>query len=729
MKRHRFPVLAVLFVLPLRAPAATPFVRGDASGDSAVDIADPVKILFWLTAGARVDVPLDALDADDDGAIDFADPVVELSYLFLAGPPLPPPFPAEGFDPTTTDPHTEGDEVAASDEPLPDLAPRAISFDGDGVLSITFANEGNAEVPAGPGTISLFVDGQALRVLRLADLPDQSFRAPGITQTLRTDLRLAGSLRRVGVFLDSGNEIDELNEFQNTLTRTVTLPVAVGPDLIIRGLSLDGNGELRATLANAGPVASADGIDVALQVSVDGAVVSRSSVALRSLAAGEEIRIAPGPAVRIVEPGRVRVSLQTAVTDEIDNTNGVREATLPAGSSLAAYTALLEVPRVIENLVWEGSGGARDYEGWTPQQRDELGAAIVSLEAGETPGLSGPPALSAGAISASDAWQIYTAHVVQSLWVEVHGAVAWSLLDLPGDELRYLLDGRELVSYNPAADSYRFLVTLVGNVTAWSPRIAYEFLANMDRLRPTQLGTVLALTDWNRAHLIHTSSADVFSELFGYAGPPPVDRVLYALEGKRHKTAGCWGTSGLYAAVLRSVNIPVRRADILLLNGTHSRPEFVSIGRSMPHGDDPYNSVLLPSGSVVPSSELLYTLEEMETRFLAPGIDCDETMCNTVGEQASYNSGRDHWQLAYLYLSDTLLYQYAQYGPEYLDDSLRGPRIGGGVVEYARPYFTEAERAVMVDAARARLLEIGGGDLEEGKSIVRARYGRFGSNK
>ena len=171
------------------------------------------------------------------------------------------------------------------------------------------------------------------------------------------------------------------------------------------------------------------------------------------------------------------------------------------------------------------------------------------------------------------------------------------------------------------------------------------------------------------------------------------------------------------------------RANLNLNDAHHSRPDFVSVGLSMPHGDDPYNAVLIPSGAVVPSSQLLFTSSEMEEFFIDPMLDCNADTCNTIGEQASYNSGRLRWALAHAYLSDYLLYQYAVYGPDYLADSLRGPRIGGGVREYAKPYFTEFERGRIIADAENRLLELGDGDLENGKGIVRSRFGRFGSNK
>jgi hypothetical protein len=76
------------------------FRRGDANGDGAVDISDPLRILFALFAGAPPLACADAADANDDGAPDIADPVFLLDSLFLGAGALPLPGPGCGIDPT-----------------------------------------------------------------------------------------------------------------------------------------------------------------------------------------------------------------------------------------------------------------------------------------------------------------------------------------------------------------------------------------------------------------------------------------------------------------------------------------------------------------------------------------------------------------------------------------------------------------------------------------------------
>lgn len=82
-----------------------PFLRGDASLDGAVDIADAIRILESLFAPSGPVVQCrDGADANDDGAIDISDAIRLLSFLFGLGPPLPSPGSDDcGFDPTDDD--------------------------------------------------------------------------------------------------------------------------------------------------------------------------------------------------------------------------------------------------------------------------------------------------------------------------------------------------------------------------------------------------------------------------------------------------------------------------------------------------------------------------------------------------------------------------------------------------------------------------------------------------
>ncbi len=82
-------------------PPAPVFRRGDANGDSTVNVADPMFELGWLFASGPEPGCGDAADANDDGTINIGDAMYLLNWLFGEGPipPAPGPFRC-GEDPT-----------------------------------------------------------------------------------------------------------------------------------------------------------------------------------------------------------------------------------------------------------------------------------------------------------------------------------------------------------------------------------------------------------------------------------------------------------------------------------------------------------------------------------------------------------------------------------------------------------------------------------------------------
>ena len=87
---------------PFDHPTLRPyFRRGDANGDAAVDISDPIAVLEALFEGGVQVTCADAADANDDGQIDIADVIATLGRLFTGDPPLPSPSDrSTGPDPT-----------------------------------------------------------------------------------------------------------------------------------------------------------------------------------------------------------------------------------------------------------------------------------------------------------------------------------------------------------------------------------------------------------------------------------------------------------------------------------------------------------------------------------------------------------------------------------------------------------------------------------------------------
>ena len=76
------------------------FVRGDATGNDEVELADAISTLNHLFRAQPARPCRDALDANDDGSVDISDPTFTLVYLFLGGAEIPAPFPIRGADRT-----------------------------------------------------------------------------------------------------------------------------------------------------------------------------------------------------------------------------------------------------------------------------------------------------------------------------------------------------------------------------------------------------------------------------------------------------------------------------------------------------------------------------------------------------------------------------------------------------------------------------------------------------
>lgn len=78
----------------------TTFVRGDATLNGGIDVADAIFVLAYLFSGGANPMCPDSADANDTGAIDVGDAIFMLDFLFGGGSLPPYPFPVPGLDPT-----------------------------------------------------------------------------------------------------------------------------------------------------------------------------------------------------------------------------------------------------------------------------------------------------------------------------------------------------------------------------------------------------------------------------------------------------------------------------------------------------------------------------------------------------------------------------------------------------------------------------------------------------
>ncbi|MDE0960405.1 MAG: Ig-like domain-containing protein [Planctomycetota bacterium] len=76
------------------------FIRGDATCDGAVNIADVAAIAGYVAGAGSTPVILDTADIDDNGVVHIGDAVLLASFLFSGGTPPAIPFPNAGTDPT-----------------------------------------------------------------------------------------------------------------------------------------------------------------------------------------------------------------------------------------------------------------------------------------------------------------------------------------------------------------------------------------------------------------------------------------------------------------------------------------------------------------------------------------------------------------------------------------------------------------------------------------------------
>ena len=142
------------------------------------------------------------------------------------------------------------------------------------------------------------------------------------------------------------------------------------------------------------------------------------------------------------------------------------------------------------------------------------------------------------------------------------------------------------------------------------PATSWAFLQQQRLLASSRLETFVALVGWGRnlTHFAGPVSRQNFREHWGYDGDMPVARALTGTrytgtvfasmpgyDAVRHYTAGCQGTAGLFASVLRAANIPVRLRSVSNDSTPHATILFLSEDRALSHGDDPYS--LLSEGA------------------------------------------------------------------------------------------------------------------------------------
>lgn len=378
------------------------------------------------------------------------------------------------------------------------------------------------------------------------------------------------------------------------------------------------------------------------------------------------------------------------------------------------YLPLLRNASFRAQMVFVDGAGTRAYDSWPDEDKLLLREFLYLLETDRELPVSGPPALTSDRyMSLCDAKKIYLAHVAQSLWIEAGGRVPWRLTGATAAHLEHLFDMRRLLQFTSGAGrGHSFEFGVMGGVTQWSPAIAYDFLQSNGMIRADPWQTIQAVTEWCRANLFHiigymydneggpfASQADQWEYIYGYRGLPLVDKMLHPLPGRRSITHGCWGTDGFLAALLRTVNIPVRHGRSNFSGAHHSRAEFFTVGQNLAHGDDPYNGWVRLGHNNVPIHRIF-----RDNASLAAEIDSPAPLPGkTVPETASFYHGRRSVTLAVEFKTNYLL----RYRCMDRAAGLTGHAMN--VWQQLHEYYTDAEIDAIVAECDAAIAAIPGG--------------------
>jgi hypothetical protein len=311
------------------------------------------------------------------------------------------------------------------------------------------------------------------------------------------------------------------------------------------------------------------------------------------------------------------------------------------GQLLVAWTAWPEERKAalrdaFRNAMLWHANGLVDYQGPTFNE---------PIENQEAPFFAQQPIVRTALDEDTQAWPLYVATTGHILAAEIFGYVPWTIRDMSQESLTALLSGAGPGDY---AQFYRdfndgtYYDTIYPGFGVWGestpahPAYTYKFLVDNNLIGATQTETIERVLDWARWNLWHFGGNYTWDNVFhtwGYYGDVPVARVIEGTVlthpyyqqsdhpwGKEphHWTAGCYGTSRFLVNVLRLANIPVKflqedKNDVPL--GGHSTAHFLTIGRYMSHGDDPY-SALSRGFEPFPARQLLIDQTMMNDWFV-----------------------------------------------------------------------------------------------------------------
>lgn len=390
---------------------------------------------------------------------------------------------------------------------------------------------------------------------------------------------------------------------------------------------------------------------------------------------------------------------------------------------------------IFREMIWQSSTSASSII-YSQQKMQALAHYVALLESGQQfPGSAPPPGFDVPwgerldstkkFYTEGEALSMWLPHLALSLYIEVNHLVPWSILGYNEYQRSFLLDSRKFINYQslPSGSAYSFALTwengggLTG-ITDWNPFYSYNFLESNSMIQPTQRDTIYALTQWMRENLYHEALASAYSNrlAYGYNGSYPVDKVLNPPAGQKHWTQGCTGTSSLYSAMLKTINIPV---SINLTIGGHRGPLFLTADLALMHGDDPYGLVNRRGLQEVPVEEIFVSIDEFYSMNNAEPEPYDGTHIPTRADMAGYLSSKRKYQNAYDHMAYTLLKKRGEDVIMYLPHGIYNSTLGyWWLNEIWRPIFDPEDVPVMLENLDNEILRIGGGDYTRGNLLI-----------
>ncbi len=398
------------------------------------------------------------------------------------------------------------------------------------------------------------------------------------------------------------------------------------------------------------------------------------------------------------------------------------------GALPAKYEQYLEDNQnVASSLIWDGSTKLQYAEDC--QALEDLAEHLDGrIEMVEPPEPTEVNEVEQASYDEQTARDMYLSHIAHSLLLEVENSLPWKMSEHDRETLRLLLDGRNFIVKKDGLYTFEHVPSNASfKITDWSPKPAFDFMVENDMIEETELDTLYSITEWMTENLRHVGEGTP-ENWDDYEGSPPIDKILNPPDGT-HWIWGCWGTTSLYIAMLRTLNIPVERGYTYFAksanrnnNEWHSRPEFPTLGIALIHGDDVYNKKFKGDYNRVPAERIFVTLDELKELIDNPKRVKEDGYKPTKPEMALFNSYKRSMGLAAEYRSDWLMFlrAYEVLGGVYifgtLDDAFIGKDYNGETMQplFWKPVFNSQEREQMIKGIDEALKELGNGNLEDG---------------